>query len=94
MNATELSLKGAMVVRNDEDQISYAWLDTLAPQSLTEVEFKPATAEGLLENWNRRPESTMPDQLVEGQITDTLWVWAVCCKICLTARHSCRDNRV
>jgi hypothetical protein len=77
MNATELALKSAIVLRNVDGDVSYAWLSDSEPTSLKELEFKPVGVE-LWKHWDAHPETASPTK-IEGQTEalDTLWIGGI-----------------
>jgi len=77
MNATELALKSALVLRNVEGEVSYAWLSDVEPKSLKDIEFKPAGAD-LWKHWDSHQETASPTT-IEGQTEtmDTLWIGGI-----------------
>ena len=78
MNATELTLKGALVVRNEAGDISYAWLDEVDPKSLKEVKFQAAEVDQLRSHWDAKPETaTVNSKDDTAAATDTLWIGGI-----------------
>ena len=78
MNATELTLKSTLVVRNEAGVISYAWLDEVDPKSLKSVAFKAAQAKDLRAKWDAQPETvTAASNDATTAAADTLWVGGI-----------------
>ncbi len=77
MNATELALKSALVFRNVDGEVSYAWLSDVEPKSLKNLDFKLAEAD-LWKHWDAHQE-TASASVVEGQTgaLDTLWIGGI-----------------
>jgi hypothetical protein len=77
MNATELALKSALLLRNVDGEISYAWLSDVEPKSLKKLDFKPAGNE-LWKHWDAQQETASP-AIVEGKTdaADTLWIGGI-----------------
>ena len=77
MNATELTLKSTIVLRNVDGEISYAWVNDVEPKSLKKLEFKLAV-DDLWKHWDAQKETASPTA-VEGQgdAVDTLWIGGI-----------------
>ena len=78
MNATELTLNGALVVRNEAGDISYAWLDEVDPKSLKEVKFQAAKVDQLRSHWDAKPETaTVNSKDDTASASDSLWIGGI-----------------
>lgn len=78
MNATELLLKSALVIRNDEGKVKIAWLDEVNPRSLKDLSFTDASASELWKHWDEAAETVSPDRLSNfAESGETLWVGGI-----------------
>ncbi len=75
MNATELTLKSTLLVRNEAGDISYAWLDEVDPKSLKNVTFSAAQASELRANWDAKPETMT--SVSSSETDDSLWIGGI-----------------
>jgi hypothetical protein len=77
MNATELALKSAIVLRNVDGAVSYAWLSDVEPKSLKDLDFKLASKE-LWKHWDAHSE-TASATTIDGKTDslDTLWIGGI-----------------
>lgn len=77
MNATELALKSAIILRNIDGEISYAWLSDVEPKSLQALEFKQASTD-LWKHWDANKE-TASQSTSTGKVdpNESLWIGGI-----------------
>jgi hypothetical protein len=79
MNASELELKAAVILRNEGKSLSYAWLDEVEGKTAKAIRFEPMSEETLMGHWKGRPETWVPEKANELPIeeSESLWVGGV-----------------
>lgn len=83
MNASEIELQDALLLRNVAGTIEFARLDQLTPKTAKSVEFRVATSESLWEGWNSNSETIVPDDS-SGETpagVDRLWIGGILSEI-------------
>ncbi len=76
VNGTEMPLQSAIVVRNDQGKISYAWLPKIEGKSSESIDFVNQASDSIWQYWNRQPDTWIPQdvQKTPAVETDGLWI--------------------